>query len=486
MKSTIVTLSLLFAFTTANAQSVAKARVHLGPNINTANSIESHPVLSPNGKSLFFSRGTLGATHVFRSELNGMNEWGNAVEIPEFDIRGVGEVDYVFPDGNRVVLSGHYRDTDGVFVSDYNGTTWTEPTPIQFEHTIAKWFSPNATFSTNGKVMILSNNTKLSASFLRSNGIWSDPVAIPELNAGLLSYTPFLAADDRTLYFSANGYGTLGGNDIVRTTRLDDSWLKWSRPEDLDNTINSPDWESYFYMSAAGDDAYVYSRAVGNGDIYRVTIAAKARPNPVALITGTVINAKTKEPLAAEITYDDIESNQNAGVAKTNAHDGKYNVVLHYGKKYSLAARAEHFYALSDVLDLTTVSTYQEISKDILMMPMEVGETIGLHNLFFETNKAELQPASFTELDRLVGIVHSNPSLRIQIGGHTDNVGSSDHNYTLSLARVNAVIAYLTRKGIPSNQLTGKGYGQTKPVTTNATEEGRAQNRRVEFTILAL
>ncbi len=488
MKSSIFTLSLLFAFTTAHAQSVAKARVNLGPNINTPDSTESHPVLSPNGKYLYFFRGDLWTKSIFRSEWNGKDGWGKAVEISELDKRGKGEVEFAYPDGNRLVLRGNYGGIAGLFVTDFNGTSWSEPRPIPFEHTLGVFDLDylDATFSVNGKVMILSNGTKLYLSVLRSSEVWSDPVAISKLNAGTSSYTPFLASDNRTLYFSADGYGTLGGNDIVRTTRLDDSWLDWSTPEDLDSTINSPAWESYFYMSAAGDDAYVASQADGNGDLYRVTIDPKERPNPVALITGTVINAKTKEPLAAEITYDDIEANQNAGEAKTNARDGKYSVVLQYGKKYSIAARAEHFYALSDFLDLTTVSTYQEINQDILMMPMEVGATIGLKNLFFETGKAELQATSFTELDRLCGYLRSYPSLRIQIGGHTDNVGSSGHNYTLSLARVNAVIAYLTSKGIPSNQLTGKGYGQTKPLTTNGTEAGRAKNRRVEFTILAL
>lgn len=468
------------------AQEKNHQRVNLGPKINTPDKKEIQAILSPNGKRLYFSREIEGLDYdVYCSDMDKQGQWKKAVPIRELNNSSRNSVNYVYPDGNRLILSGSYSDKQGLFTSTYSGSEWSAPVPLSFEKEPDKWENQNASLTTNGKVMVISNKADLFVSFLKPNNLWTEPYPIKALNTAGYEYTVFLASDDKTLYFSSNGYKTIGSNDIQKTTRLDDTWQKWSPPEDLDSTINSAGWESYFSMSAAGDDAYVYSLEEGNGDLFRIPMTAATKPNPVAVISGTVINAKTKSPLAAEITYDDMLTNQNAGTAQSNATDGTYTVVLQYGKKYSLAAQADKFYALADVLDLTEVSSYQEIHKDILMMPMEVGETVRLNNLFFEYNKSELKPESFSELDRLVTILAGAPKLKIEISGHTDNVGPAEYNDKLSLDRVNAVIAYLTGKNINTSRLTGKGYGKSKPIATNETEEGRAVNRRVEFTILS-
>jgi outer membrane protein OmpA-like peptidoglycan-associated protein len=223
---------------------------------------------------------------------------------------------------------------------------------------------------------------------------------------------------------------------------------------------------------------------MGESDIVRVKLAEEVRPKPVVLISGKVYNAKTKEPMSANIEYENLADGSNAGVAVSSPANGEYRIVLPYGKNYGFMAYAEKFIAVSDNLDLTQVAEYKEIERDLYLVPLEVGSTIRLNNIFFDFGKATLRPESYPELDRLLGYMAQNSKMKIELSGHTDNVGSDDANLKLSDDRAKAVVEYLISKGVEVERVVAKGYGKTKPVGTNDTEEGRQLNRRVEFTIL--
>ena len=189
-------------------------------------------------------------------------------------------------------------------------------------------------------------------------------------------------------------------------------------------------------------------------------------------------------PLAAEIIYEDLNSEVELGVANSEPKEGKYKIALPYGKVYGFLAKRDDYYAISQNIDLSKAEELKTIVQDLYLTPIKKGVGIRLNNIFFENNKSELQEISFTELDRLVSLLENNASWNIEIGGHTDNVGSDTYNKTLSEARALAVKEYLTTKGISANRLSYKGYGEEKPIGTNDTDEGKAENRRVEFTIL--
>lgn len=218
-------------------------------------------------------------------------------------------------------------------------------------------------------------------------------------------------------------------------------------------------------------------------NIIRIKLEQEDRPDPVVLIRGKVFNAKTKEPLEAMIEYEDISDGKKYGITYSDPKSGDYTIVLPYGKNYGFNALADNFIAVSDNIDITEVGGYKEITRDLYMVPIEVGETVLLNNIFFETNKATLKSASYAELNRIKKIMDKNPQLKIEISGHTDNVGDKSYNQNLSLKRAQAVLDYLKNKGIETNRMSSKGYGMEKPVADNSTEEGRAKNRRVEFTI---
>jgi len=193
----------------------------------------------------------------------------------------------------------------------------------------------------------------------------------------------------------------------------------------------------------------------------------------------------TKQPLAASIDYHELSTGADAGNARSNPTDGTYKIILPYGKAYGFLAEKTNFLAESDNIDLTTIKAYTEIERDLYLSPIEVGKSITLNNVFFVRSKAELLPGSFSELDRLVKVLEDNPELKIEISGHTDNVGDAALNTKLSENRVTTIKKYLISKHIAAKRLSGKGYGGSKPIASNATEETRKLNRRVEFIIIA-
>jgi outer membrane protein OmpA-like peptidoglycan-associated protein len=175
-----------------------------------------------------------------------------------------------------------------------------------------------------------------------------------------------------------------------------------------------------------------------------------------------------------------------AGNGVSGATDGAFKIVLPYDKNYSIRATAENFFAISENLNLDSLvkAGYKEIHKDLYLVPIEIGQVVRLNNVFFDFDKASLREESFVELDRVVKLLNENPTIEIDLGAHTDNKGSDDYNMKLSASRARSVMDYLLSKGIAESRLQSHGYGETKPVVDNDTDEHRQMNRRVEFTII--
>ena len=179
-------------------------------------------------------------------------------------------------------------------------------------------------------------------------------------------------------------------------------------------------------------------------------------------------------------------TNKELGTAISDPATGAYSIVLPYGQRYSFMAQKEGYYAVTENVDVSSLTDYKEIVVDLYLNPIEKGQTIRLNNIFFDSGKYDLLPESHSELDRLFNVLKDNKGLKIEIGGHTDAVGSDANNMALSNNRANAVMNYLVNKGIAASRLSAKGFGETKFIATNETEEGKQLNRRVEFVILEL
>jgi outer membrane protein OmpA-like peptidoglycan-associated protein len=347
--------------------------------------------------------------------------------------------------------------------------------------------------STNQKVLLFAIERKdtygerdLHVSFLKSDGNWSEPKNMgPDLNTLFDEGAPFLAADDKTLYFSSSGWPGYGSQDIFLSKRLDDSWTKWSKPMNMGPTINSELWDSYYTVAASGDFAIVASSHAGtHSDLYNVHLPKAAKPEAVMIVHGQVFNAKTKEPIQAEISYEILSDKGEAGIARSNPTTGEYKIVLNYGSNYGFHAKAKGFISVNENMELPKSGEYKEVEKNLLLVPLLVGETIKLNNVFFVQSKPLLKSESYPELDRLAEIMNENPNMVIELEGHTDNQGKKKLNQELSEKRVIAVMNYLLTKEIPAKRMTGKGYGGSKPIMPSDTEENRQLNRRVEFKII--
>lgn len=478
---------------------------NMGKNINTPY-IEVLPVISADDSTLYYVIGkspentAKNDQDIWFAKRKDTNTWNEKQNIgkPLNNQRG-NAVIAVSQDNNMLILNGIYNQ-DGSFkdigLSSSKRTKdgWEIPKKMDINNYYNKHNYTSACLSANQKVLILSvqrNDTygklDLYVSFRQKDDTWSTPVNMGKtINTFGDDATPFLAADNVTLYYSTNGQPGFGSNDIFITRRLDDTWKKWSEPLNLDSFINTPYWDAYYTIPASGEYAYIVSEenAIGQTDIFRIKLPQEIKPEPVVLIFGKVFNSKTNEPIEAKITYTELGSDKEAGIANSDPANGKYSIILQKGKKYAFLATKENFLSVNEHIDLQNVTDYQEIERNLYLAPVEVGTTIRLNNVFFDTGKAELKTESEAELNKLVLFLTNNPTIKIQISGHTDNVGSAQSNKILSQNRANAVKNYLTDKGINTDRITAKGYGATKPQTTNSTEKGRAFNRRVEATIL--
>lgn len=318
------------------------------------------------------------------------------------------------------------------------------------------------------------------------NGEWSSPINLgSKINSRGDEISPFLAADGRTLYFATDGRPGYGNYDIFMSKRTGTSWTQWSEPVNLGPEINTTGFDAYYTISAAADYAYMVSdrNSMGASDLVRIKLPQAIKPDPVVLLKGRTLNAKTREPISADIFFEDLALRKEVGEAISDPNSGSYRIALTNGKNYGIRAQAKGYLSVNENLELVSLTEYQELNKDLLLVPIEVGGTILLNNVFFVQGKALLKPESYPELDRLVQIMMENPAIRIELEGHTDNVGNKAALLKLSEERVQAVKIYLEGKGIKKDRITGKGYGGSRPLAPNDTNENRQRNRRVEFKI---
>jgi outer membrane protein OmpA-like peptidoglycan-associated protein len=319
-------------------------------------------------------------------------------------------------------------------------------------------------------------------------GKWSSPVNLGNtLNTAGDETSPFLAADGRTLYFATNGRPGYGGQDMFMSKRIGDGWTKWSEPVNLGPELNTFSFDAYYTLPASGEYAYMVSSTGGKGltDIIRVKLSKEIKPDPVVLVYGKVLNAKTNQPIEADIFFENLGTAKEAGEARSNPKTGEYRIALPFGATYGFRAVAKDFLSVNESMELNQPDkNYKEIEKNLYLAPIEIGQAVHLQNVFFIQGKSELKPESFPELDRLVTLLKNNTTIEIEVLGHTDNRGDISANYDLSDNRAKAVMAYLMSKGIDKKRMNGRGYGGTRPMVANDTDEHREMNRRVDFKIV--
>jgi outer membrane protein OmpA-like peptidoglycan-associated protein len=222
---------------------------------------------------------------------------------------------------------------------------------------------------------------------------------------------------------------------------------------------------------------------LGGDDIYSFELYKEARPKPVSYMKGNVYDEETSWPLPARFELIDLATAKTIMDANANA-DGTFLICIPSGKNYALNVNCKGYLFYSDNFTMTGGDFVKPFEKDVPLKPIKIGEKVVMKNIFYEVDRYDLKPESKVELNKLATLLKNNATLQIEIGGHTDNTGKAEYNQKLSENRAQAVAGYLIQNGIAASRITTKGYGNTQPLTDNATEEGRAQNRRTEFKVI--
>jgi len=463
---------------------------------------EGAPVISTDGSTLYFfvadhpdnKFGTKGSQDIWYTERTSNGSWRDAVHMPEPLNQGrYNQVMSIINDGNTLLIRGRgTKVSEGFSTTNRTSAGWSNPIPLKIQDydRMRKGVYSGGIMSQDAKVLLMYFNeikdekiSDLYVSFKQSNGSWSKPKFIDQLNTSHDEFGPALDPDGSTLYFASTRPGGQGSSDIYVTKRLDDSWLNWSHPINLGAPVNTSGFDAYYSVDDKGNvfttRAYM-SPDGGSLDILSLIPVEKPKPN--LAIWGYVYDRETKESISAMVRYG-IHQLQAAETV-SDVKDGFYEVNINDDGTYQILAVAEGYMNGPDELIVPVIESDTIIQKDLYLDRIEVGTTVRLNNIFFDFDKTDLRPESIIELTTVLEFLKGNPSVKVQISGHTDSKGTNQYNINLSDGRAASVRAYLLENWIGEDRVTSAGYGEEVPVSTNDTDRGRQLNRRVEFTVL--
>ncbi len=432
---------------------------------------EAKPVVSPDGKLLFItsenrSESVNLATAKRSKDIyfltkradGGWNDAKHAGYLINNDYDN--EVVAISADNETLLITGKYKRqaTNELYEGDlffstkeYDGS-WSYPEPV---YIISKYLSSAVkyngfTLSASGKTLLMSmkrddsnGGFDLYASFSEDGSYFTEPVNLgAQINTVGDETAPCIAADGTTLYFSSTGYNGYGQSDIYISKRQGDSWDSWSSPENMGPAINSPLADLSFSTDASGEYAYISSAegAVGETDIFRVTLPESIRPQAVAIIYGKVLDAQTSEPLITTVRNVELPKRTETASTLSSINDGSFALAVPVGRKYEISAKEKGYFALSEKLDLSQKTGFNKIERNLYLFPIKTGEPIRLGNRYFELGAAEFNSTALEELEKMIGVLSQNPGMRVMVEGSPTR--------TLQLEREKAVSFYLYTQGI--------------------------------------
>lgn len=480
------------------------APINLGENINSDGE-EYLPFLTADDRTLLFTSKRPESTGGFNSQYREYPEdvyiseynnrvWDTAFNVgPPINTDGYEGAASITQDGKVVFFAAETLSGYGgydLFFAIKTAKGWGTPKNLGPNINTEAWES-QPFLSPDGKTLYFSSKRK--GGFGQEdiwystweNGQWTPAKNIGKpLNTPGSEQCPFIHADGRTMYFSSDFHPGFGMQDIFVTYLSADSG--WSTPKNMGYPLNTTAHEGNIFVNTKGTRGFINSNregGFGGNDLYEFMLDEGYRPQISTFLRGVSRDSITQAPIPARIKLVDIQTGDTVRMVYSNKNDGKFLMSLPMNREYAAFAEAQgymfagrHFY-LKDLPE----DIYFDIFIDL--PPIRKNQEIVLHNIFFSTGSFLLQPASFVELDLLVTYLQKNPKMKIEVQGHTDNVGSDESNLNLSQNRANAVREYLVSKGIQGERVAAMGYGENQPITTNDTEEGRAQNRRTAFKI---
>lgn len=467
---------------------------NLGPGVNSSDP-EYFPSLPIEGGELIFTRRVNNYNEDFFLSSQQQGTWNKAMRLngsintPENEGAQI-----IAQDGRWLVFTACNRP-DGrgscdIYISYNTPEGWSEAINMGDKINSEHWESQPCLSPDKKDLYFVSRRPggfgglDIYVAHLQPNGRFGPAQNMgPGFNTSGDETTPFMHADNQTFYFTSNGWPGLGEGDLFVSRREDTTW---SAPQNLGYPINTINNESSLFIAADGKTAYYASnRSEGYGaeDIYRFVLPEAAQPLKTLWVKGKVFDQITGAGLPSSVDLIDLATGRPVSRVQTN-ENGEYLVTLPVGRDYAFTVARKGYLFYSDNFLLQQPASDSTYKKDIPLQAIEVNASMVLRNIFFDINKFDLKPSSQAELDKLVQLLQENPTVKIQIEGHTDNTGTEAENLLLSQNRAKAVVQYLTEKGIAKARLQAKGFGATKPVAANNTEAGKAQNRRTELKVI--
>ncbi len=520
---------------------------NLGDSINTEYP-EFSPVISADNRVLFYTarrpdseggqQDETGSFYedIYYSERSYGEDWSGSQNIGD-PINTVSHDATVglAPDGKSLLTYQGINSKNGdIFITREN-TDGTWQAPVSIGATInTKYHESSASLSFDEKTLFFESDQPggfgqhdLYVSYWdEEKKTWGPAINLgPSINTEFEEKGVFFHPDNKTLYFSSNGHNTMGGLDIFKTVR-DPETGEWSKPENIGYPINTPDDDIYFVVT--GDERYAYYSSYredgfGEKDIYKITflgdkkdpllaeadilssdselfgstkttLASEFDDTKLFVLKGTVVDGKTKVGISTNLSVTNAKTNEKVTDIITNS-DGTYSVILVPGESYAVTVSGTSYTIASKTLNSTKDDTNSEVKMDFELFPPSAGLTFALHNIYFDFDKTDLRHISVDELDKLVKIMQENPTIVIQLAGHTDRRGSAEYNQQLSEERAEIAKAYLVSKGIDASRIKTVGYGESNPevsgeqisnMGSNAEKEAaHQQNRRTVVTIIS-
>lgn len=430
---------------------------------------------------------------------------------------------WVSPDNKMVYLYNGYKDGGSLKYSEFRKDKWSRPKKLRGGFNTSHKETSVSVTADGKEIYFVSEDPRESFggkdifySIKNPKGKWNAPKnAGSTINTMYDEEGVYVRPDGKVLYFSSKGHNNIGGYDIFKVEKDDKN--VWSKPQNIGYPVNTPDDELYFRPEANEKQAYYStsrSDSKGGKDIYKVIFLGTEKemmllaedqlisyndkpfndifvrlPQEVSIDTtvvlkGSITDIKSNKPIQARINLIDNEKSLIVATAISDTF-GNYQIPLPKVKNYGVELNAKDYMFLLDIINLPANISGREFVKNFQMSKLEAGVKVVLKNIYFETGKATLKAESYAELDKVLKFLQENVDLKIEISGHTDNVGSLKSNTNLSEARAKAVVGYLTSRGIPESRLVYKGYAFSQPIAPNNTAEGKKMNRRVEFKILS-
>jgi outer membrane protein OmpA-like peptidoglycan-associated protein/tetratricopeptide (TPR) repeat protein len=485
--------------------------INMGRNINSKYA-EYFPAITVDGNSFLFTRkmsyeketGRIPQEDFYFSRLNN-KAWEPAQPVNNINTTNNEGAPAFSADGRILFFVacaeqygyGPNRNGQGscdIFASFKTGNNWSLPENLGTPVNTGRWES-QPSFSSDGKTLYFvygngkdASTNDIYQSEIKEDGTWDTPKKLSnKINTPLMEESIFIHPDNQTLYFSSNGHVGMGGLDIYMSRRQADG--EWGEAVNLGYPINTYSDENSLLVGPSGDIAYFASDrkgGFGDLDLYQFELYKEAQPQKITYVKGKVYDVKTKKPLEANFELIDLGTSKTFTRSYSDGISGEFFLTLPANKDYALNVSKPGYLFYSENFSLKESA---DINKpffiDVPLQPIDTGSVVELKNVFFETAKYDLKPESKAELQKLVNFLTTNPRLKIQLSGHTDDVGDDKSNMILSNNRAKSVYDYLITNGISKDRLTYKGYGETRPKLPNINDENRAINRRTEFKVIA-